>query len=121
MSAKSLIIKLRAAVTLPPQSNVQRALPAVADRRIVKSNDEGAKLWKRKPVWHLPLEHAALSGAIALAPTHPFAGHHECNSGAIRPGPLQKIKQRGMCLTLRHSVQINARVDTLATACDTLF
>src|SRR5579863_8559233 len=99
----------------PPQAHVERTLSAVADMGILKSEDERPKLRQRQPIWHLPLEHAAFAGALACS-TSAFTGDDQHDLGTVGLRALQEAEQAAVRLALRHSVQINSRVDRVTAA-----
>lgn len=91
----------------------------MTEMRIFESDDEGSELRQRKPHRHLPLEHSVPSRVRSFASS--FAGHDQCDLGAVGLRALEEAQQRGMGLRLRHAVQIEPRVDGFAAARDALF
>ena len=91
----------------PPDSNVKRALAAVADMGLFKTDHERTEFRQRQPLWHLASQYAALGFRSDLA----LSGddQHESESGAM--GAVQKARQLAVGARLRHAVQIEPSVD----------
>ena len=96
----------------------------MADMGVVETDDKQAKFRQREPQWHLPPEHAALAVDIASVALDDLRRPLPVTTSAIlTPSGLramQEAQQRRVRLLLRHAVQIEARVDRLATARDAL-
>ena len=86
----------------------------------VETDDKGAEFRQRQPHRYLPPQHAPLGCAIARVFASAFAGDDERDFGAVGLGAAQEGKQRGVRLTLRHSMQIDPRLDSVAAARQTL-
>ena len=69
-----------------PQSHIKRALPAMTDMGVLKSDDKRAEFRQRQPDRHLALEHAALALKIALAPRLCLCRSRPAQFARRRPG-----------------------------------
>src|SRR5262245_10078280 len=99
----SLILRL-------PQPHIQSALAYVTDRRGIEPCHHLADLSKREPHRNRALQDtAAVLSATALP------RNDKRHATALRLRPSQKAEQHGMCLGLRVPVQVEPRVDRIAT------
>lgn len=90
----------------------------------VETDDKGPELRQREPQRNLPAQHAALALSVVRyfrSFACSFSGHDEDEPRAGSLRLANEMHERGMCLTLRHAVQVDSRIDRLPPACDTLF
>src|SRR6185503_7729088 len=98
-----------------PQPDVERALAAMRDVRVLEADHKVAKVRQGQPLGHLAAQNATLAVAASA-----FAGDDEHQPGAARARGAQEVQERAVRLRLRQPVQIHAPVYRLAAARDTL-
>ena len=80
----------------------------------LEADDIGAEFRQLQPQRHLTLEHPAFAPFVARACA--FAGDDKGKSDALVLRPAQESKQHRVCLVLRTAVEVDARLDRLASA-----
>jgi hypothetical protein len=104
-----------------PQTNVQRALPAMTGMSVLEADDNRTELGLRKPHRHLPPKYTAFGrGILVRSFAHAFAGNYKYDFGAARLRPAQEAQQGRMRGPLAEAVQIEAGFYRLAAARDPL-
>jgi hypothetical protein len=83
--------------------------------RVFEADHKRPQFSAFQPERNLALEHTALGVRIG-AGTRTFAGDHQHHACAAMLGTAQEMRERGVCIRLRHAVQVDARVDLFRAA-----